>query len=215
MKSEDNFYDHYKDSYSILKGYLQKRDRLTIIVFAMIIVILFQIESPVDIESIFKSLWSKNISNNDIEFKYINSLLHIVFLWFVMQYYQITLTIENSYSYIHELETKLSDDKLFEIKREGVNYLESYPWLKSVTHRLFVLLMPILIIGTAAIKIIVECIECYKFMVFDCAILGIIIVLTLLYLSNRFFYESAFDKKKYPNVSCCIRIKHYFIHKNK
>lgn len=214
MVSVDNYYDHYKDTFSILKGYLKKRDTLTIVIFLMIIVILFQIQAPCETESIAKAYIDNTIKGVNVDFKYINSVVHIVFLWVVMQYYQITLTIEKNYDYLHEVESKLSSPRGFEIKRESVNYLDSYPWLKSIVNIIYKLLFPILIIATALLKIVIEYGQQYEFVWFDTLILGLIVFLSLLYLSNRFFNEVVFDKKKYPNLCCCKRLIKYFWNKN-
>lgn len=213
MESIDNLYDHYKDTFNLQKGYLKKRDNLSVVILAFAIVLFLQIQSPEKVDEVAKAIIKKNADGVTIDFEYINFILLFAFLWIIMQYYGVVLLIERNYRYIHKIEEKLSEKGDYKINREGINYLEAYPWLKSVTNIMYKLGFPILIIGVAILKFIIELRLKYEFIIIDTFMLFWIIFISLLYISNRFFNEEYFDRKKHPNIDCCIRIIMYF--KNK
>ncbi len=209
MDSQDNYYDHYKDSFDLLKGYLKKRDIFTVVILILAAILFLQIQSPNDAEHVATSIIQNYINDLSINFKYVNSILIFTYLWIVMQYYQIVLLIERNYTYIHKLEKTLSEDGVFLIQREGVNYLQSYPWMKSFVNIIYKLLFPIMIAVVAIFKFIIELKNKYDFIVFDSIILALVLILTVLYLSNRFFNEEFFSKDKYPQMKWYWRIRKY------
>lgn len=67
------------------------------------------------------------------------------------------LQIEKMYKYIAGCEKKLSESfSGFDINREGVYYLKSYPWMKWLADKIFVLGIPIGFIILAVCKIVAE-----------------------------------------------------------
>ena len=170
MDSQDNYYDHYKDSFDLLKGSLKKRDIYTVVILILAAILFLQIQSPNDAEHVATSIIQNYINDLSINFKYVNSILIFTYLWIVMQYYQIVLLIERNYTYIHKLEKTLSEDGVFLIQREGVNYLQSYPWMKSFVNIIYKLLFPIMIAVVAIFKFIIELKNKYDFIsVYDLA----------------------------------------------
>lgn len=61
-----------------------------------------------------------------------------------IKYFQMCLNIEKQYEYIHKLEAKINtiaNEKL--ITREGFSYLQEYPLLSALIHRMYTLFLPI------------------------------------------------------------------------
>lgn len=215
MTSEESFYDHYKDTFEVLKGYLSKRDHYTIALLAMVVVSCLKITNPHLLNEYLSKFIDTKISGLTIAWSYLAVFVSYLFLWIVMQYYQNCLTIEKTYDYIHNIEEELSSPDSYKVKREGHNYLNCYPWFKWVTHRIYVLFIPLLVSILAIVNIVGEiranilCLHSISGILTlfaDC----LIVILSLLYLSNRWLHEEAFSKDSYPNLSTGMRIISYF-----
>ena len=128
MESEGNYYDHYKDSFEQQKNYILKRDRYTIALLAMVSVLCLRVADVEDVNENIQKVITQYVENIHLNIKYIGVAISYIFLWLIIQYYQVCLTIEKTYKYIHSIEEKLSADGKYKIEREGVNYLRSYPW---------------------------------------------------------------------------------------
>lgn len=215
MISEDNYYDHYKDSFEQQKNYLAKRDHYTIALLVMVGVLCLQISDVNIVNNSIKGIIQKEINSAIIvDFRYICVSLSYIYLWLVIQYYQVCLTIENTYSYIHDIEKNISAKGDYIIKREGSNYLRSYPWLKSLTHRIYVIFFPILFITIACVNAYKESIALYHNGILCLTCLSVIanslsVVVSVLYVSNRWFHEEAFSKDEFPNLKFGSRMKLY------
>ena len=152
-KKLEIYYDHYKDTFENIKIYLQRRNYLTIVMLCLVAVLSFQITNPEKSTEISNELIKKNLGNVFIDFKYIESILLFALLWITIMYYQIIFVIEKHYSYIHDIEQKLSIRMSpLEIGREGKNYLDHYPWLSSVVDKIYTIVFPSALIFVALFK---------------------------------------------------------------
>ena len=215
MESEENYYDHYKDSFEQQKNYIFKRDRYTIALLAMVAVLSLRVVDIEEVNENIQKIITQYVGNIHFNIKYIGVAVSYIFLWLIIQYYQVCLTIEKTYNYIHSIEKELSTGGKYKIEREGVNYLKSYPWLKSLTHRIYVFIFPIFFISIAFVCAKIEC-TCWvengtNFPSIISLIAYIInILMSVLYLSNRWFHEEAFSRKSYPDIKWWKRILFYF-----
>lgn len=199
-KKIELYYDHYKDTFNNLKGYIQRRNYFTILLLLLIATLSFQITNPEKSLEITNILIKKNVGNITIDFDYITSILLFTVLWIVIMYFQLNFLIEKHYNYIHEIETKLTENlKPFNILREGVNYLDHYPWLSFVVHRIYTILFPLVLILVVITKWFMEkkslngvCCD-WHFWIDTVFIFGIVLA-SMLYLSNRHFND--FRKRK-------------------
>lgn len=199
-KKLEIYYDHYKDTFENIKIYLQRRNYFTIVILCLVTVLSFQITNPEKSTEISNELIKKNLGNIFIDFKYIESILLFALLWITIMYYQIIFVIEKHYSYIHEIEQKLSNRMSpLEIGREGKNYLDHYPWLSSVVDKIYTIVFPFALIFVALVKWISEKKNLggnfcnWSFWIDTIFLLGIVIT-SILYLSFRHFND--FKKKK-------------------
>lgn len=216
MEGREILYDHYKDTFEQQKGYLAKRDRLTVILMILVILLIGLICDPEYISSKLNTLISAQIEDLVFDFQFINTGLIIAFFWFSLQYYMIVLQIEKMYTYINECEEKLcAGYPDFKINREGVYYLKSYPWLRELADKLFVIGIPLGFVVLAICKIISE-LECISVLpLVDITFLSLTVIFSLLYISNRIFHEEYFDRKLHPCMGIITRIKLYFHTKDK
>jgi hypothetical protein len=213
MESIDLYYDHYKDTFEHLKGYLKKRDNYTITLFILVIVLSFQISEPQESVKLADAFIQNEFKDVTIDFKYINTVLLFALLWLTILYYQINLLIEKMYKYVHEIEQNLSSDGIYPISREGKSYLKHYPWLSYIVHRIYTILFPLLIITIAGFKFYHEYKQSYDLLYIDAVAAFLIILSSILYLSNRHFKEEYYDKKLYPTLKWYQRFLGYFLWK--
>lgn len=201
-KKIEILYDHYKDSFENQKSYLQKRNYYTLICLGLIATLSFQMSNPDQSNVISNKLIKKNIGDIKIDFSYINNVLTFALLWVVIMYYQINFLIEKIYKYIQEIEVNLTKEmKPFEISREGKTYLDHYPWLSEVVHKIYSIGFPVTIICVSIIKWSTEkkqIVEPFKngHFWFDTVFLFGIVLTSLLYLTNRHFNDFRKQKKK-------------------
>jgi hypothetical protein len=201
-KKIEILYDHYKDTFENQKSYLQKRNYYTWICLGLIATLSFQMANPDESSVISTELIKKNIGDIKIDFSYINNVLTFTLLWVVIMYYQINFLIEKTYKYIQEIEGKLTKEmKPFEISREGKTYLDHYPWLSEVVHKIYSIGFPVTLICVSVIKWITEkkqLVEPFSngHFWFDTLFLFGIVLTSLLYLTNRHFNDFKKQKKK-------------------
>lgn len=150
MKKEhiEIYYDHYKDTFD--KVLLEKERRqkyfFGMLFFTFLLFIIIYLPSLVEIiaNDILKDKLSTTFS---IEFKWIKTFVLFLFIWVAFSYFQSTLNIERLYDYLHQAEEKLSTRMgSLTIYREGHNYLDEYPLVLSLIHRVYNIFIPISII---------------------------------------------------------------------
>jgi len=144
IKYVDLYYDHYKDTFEQIKGYIKRRNNCTIIILCLVILFLFQVDSPNLVNSIILAVVNKYIGNVIVEFEYIKPILYLTLLWVLATYYRTTLTIERQYSYIHGVEDSLSEAmKPFRIEREGKNYLKDDSFFLKLINTFYKITLPV------------------------------------------------------------------------
>ena len=204
-------YDHYKDTFEQQKKYLAKRDHLTVLLMILAILLIGLIFDPNYISIKLNTIINAQVNNLVFDFEFINTGLIIAFFWFSLQYYMIVLQIEKMYKYLDQCETSLCAGYTeFKINREGAYYLRSYPWMKTLADKFFVLGIPIGFIALSVCKIVNEWSWISNLHYIDIIVLFLTSLYALLYISNRVFHEEYFDVKVHPNLHFCTRLKRYF-----
>lgn len=182
----ETLYDHYKDTNEQQKTFIAKRNHLTIALLLTAVGFGFLLSNPQSLTQCVNQFIAENygIQKEIFNFSMLHTGIIYLLLWFVLQYYQICLTIEKWYFYIGILEDKLvSSDEI--ISREGSSYAESYPLLKNVANFLYAWCIPlgIGIISALRAKQVLTIKEGNVFL--DCLGLALILILSLLYFSDR------------------------------
>ena len=201
--TEENFYDHYKDTCGQLKRYNAKRDRLTLYLIICLALFVFCLTNPDVITAAVNNYINSGKPIIKINFAVLNSLLVYVTAYIALQYYQLCLTIERTYRYIKVLEEELSKDE-YKITREGKDYAKNYPLLGNIANIFYAWGIPLVTTILAIIRIKTEFNENFSLKIVDSIGLLFIIIISLAYLSDRNLYWGRIAKKKY---SLCDRIK--------
>lgn len=210
MEGIEVLYDHYKDTFEQQKRYLAKRDHLTVLLLILVILLIGLIFDPNYISSKLNAVIKAQVDNLVFDFEFINTGLIIAFFWFSLQYYMVVLQIERMYKYLDQCEASLCAGYTeFKINREGTYYLKSYPWMKTLADRFFVLGIPIGFITLSVCKIVNEWCWISKLHYIDIIFLFLTSLYSLLYISNRVFHEEYFDEVSHPNEDLLTRIKGY------
>lgn len=215
MEQFSQYYDHYKDTFEQLKSYLAKRNRFTLVLLVLAIVVIGLIFDPSSFEEKIGVIIGSQIERLVFDFHFINTGVILVLFWYLLQYYLIVLQIEKMYTYLAECEQRLTDTiPTFPINRESVFYFKSYPWLKDIADYFFVLGIPIGFIVLSVAKIVNEWSWTTTLRFVDFIILGLIIFFSFLYISNRklreeYWNKNLFNLKWYQRLAGYLRIKKY------
>ena len=211
MASESNYYDHYKDTWSLQQCYLSERNKLTISLLVLLVLVTGFMYEPANFHEKFNTCLDSRVKGLSFDLKYLNTGLIFLLLWVVSRYYQAVMKIDRMYDYLNDCEKKLSDTQdSYKINREGAYYYKKRSWMANVLKYCYGLLLPLAIIAIAIIKIVKESGWTTHFKVADFIGLGLVILLSLLFISNRWFKEEYLDKKRYPGMKWCDRMKAYF-----
>lgn len=194
-KKLEILYDHYKDTFENIKKYLERRNLYTLSSIVLVGFLSIELTSPNTTSEVSSVLIKEKMGDVKIDYSLVSSVVLFVLMWSVLLYYQINFLIEKMYAYLHKVEGDLSKHlNPIEISREGKNYLNNYPILSSVAHRIYTIFFPISIIIVSISKWIgernrigAEWKNGHFF--FDTSILFIIVLISMLYLSNRHFND--------------------------
>lgn len=211
MEGLEILYDHYKDTFEQQKGYLAKRDHLTIYLMILAILLIGLIFDPNYVSTNMNMIFDAQVDKLTFDLQFINTGLIIVFFWLSLQYYMVVLQIERMYQYLNQCEDSLCAFYTgFKINREGAYYLKSYPWMKTLADKFFVIGIPLSFIVLSVCKIVNEYYWTISLRFVDFVFLVLILIYSVLYISNRVFHEEYFDKETHPNLHLFIRLKRYF-----
>lgn len=147
--------DHYKDTISYLKKDLDKRDKITIYLFLILIIYSLVEFQQIDSESILNDLCKKYISVSlNINYSLITTTILTLVFAFTIKYFQMCMSIERQYKYIDRIELNINDISNQQlITRESYSYLDSYPLLSAFIHRIYSFFLPIALVILMSIKL--------------------------------------------------------------
>ena len=185
MDKIELLYDHYKETFSIIKETIIQRNRFFVMVFlVMTLQFLFAL-SPDSISYLIIGIVQKqyeiDISN---QMSIIQSFLWLILLYLTMRYYQATIHIEKQYNCIHSIELDISNIVHITFDRESGNYLSNYPKMSDFVDILYKWVFPIIYCLIICYKIVIEYITLkFNFLLLLNSILFIsCFILTILYL---------------------------------
>jgi len=209
MQSESDYYDHYKESFSVQQNNLSERNKLTLaMVFAIVLMAGF-IYDPHTLNSEVNTCVANYVNGLAFEIKYVNTGLVFLTLLVIVRYYQVEFKVERMRQYLTECEQKLSEDRQFQLYRESSSFYKVNPWFAGFVNFCYVFLLPVGIIIVSVARIVSELPWHSDFKYVDFLGLGLIILFSLLYLSNRFFREQYFRKDLYPDMTFIHRLMAY------
>jgi len=153
-------HDHYKESFLYIRDREKQRDRLFVLIIALIGILFLEIQYAEIFPNIFKNINLK-FFNLDLSTMPIFVFLSITWTYLfilVLKYCQIAIGIERQYEYLHMLEKKISnifDDKEI-YRREGRAYLKNYPIFSKFTCIFYVWIFPIIVTLSTALLLYFE-----------------------------------------------------------
>lgn len=106
--------DHYKDSFSLLHGHWKSRNRLFLYALVLIAVIGLDTLSPGSLAQWVNGYVKSKIIGEDpswkaLDFTAVDLMARFVLLWVVIQYFQRSILVDRSYSYLHRLEERICE----------------------------------------------------------------------------------------------------------
>lgn len=184
MEKSELLYDHYKDSYSLIKNAEIERNRL-FVHLAILVTVLFLISiDPNNSNTLFSIIESKFDIEFGLSINIIKTCLWLVILYYTLRYYQTNAYIERQYKYIHTLEEMIQMDINSKFDREGINYTYNFPAFLNLVYFIYSWIIPVFYLIIVIVKIIFEFIYCTKWYIVipNFIIASIIVMLTLYYL---------------------------------
>ena len=151
-------YDHYKETFGYLREYIKTRDRYFFYAILALSFQIFTLSSPEDSLKTASSFAKKTLGFElFVGQQFLAGILWFVLLVVVLKYFQITISIERQYQYLHRVEKELRQMMGNDlIGREGESYLTKYPLFSNWAHVLYRWVFPLLLIGIAVSKIVHE-----------------------------------------------------------
>jgi len=187
--------EHYKNTFDILQDSLRKRDRLFLGVLCILIVMLFQIYTPQEASNLIVQFISDKLNiKTQINLLFIQSLIWFSLLAVTLKYFQVVITIERQYSYIHGLEKQLSNEYgQGAFTREGIAYLKDYPIFLNWASFLYTLFFPTLLLIISVAKIFSECrtvgfktiLTWFNMTIFLFIVISVVLYLIVLYRKKK------------------------------
>lgn len=136
-------YDHYKETYNIIATQIEKRNKYFIFTFIVILIQLLFAVSPYSFVQLIIEFVNEeykiDISN---QFEAIQTFMWILLAIVTLRYYQTHMFIERTYSYIHALETQISEMLHEKFDRESTNYLKDYPIILNFCNIIYKFFFP-------------------------------------------------------------------------
>lgn len=200
-------YSHYTDTNERQKEFIQKRDKLTIYLLLGIVAFAFLLAEPSSLTEVANAYLKETVKveGDILNFQILNTGIIYIVLWYLLQYYQVCLTIERQYDYINELEEELSSTD-HKVEREGKAYAKDYPLLKNFANILYAWGIPIGVLVFSICRFAEECKQDVGYVWVDCIGFAFIAIISLLYISDRDLDWSFLNWKKHTTLSVFWRI---------
>jgi len=142
-------YDHYKDSFSHIKGYQALRNRLYL--YAVTLLAILQVSSPETGPKAVAKLAETHLGSQlQVSPALVGALLGVVLLVVVLRYFQTSATIDLQYDLLHEQEEQLCEmvggRPLFVRERSGYTDDKPRPLFRRFVGLLYRWLFPVLLL---------------------------------------------------------------------
>ncbi len=184
--------DHYKDTFSYVRQYLDIRDRMFLFILVLLALQFFQVSAPDESSKAILDFFETHIGfqitvNKDS----LNAVLWFVLLSVVIRYFQANVHVNRQYNYLHKLEEKFTE--LFEeevISREGSGYLNDYPLFSKWTNLVYTWVFPALLLISGGLKIVGDVPSWAEFSIshfFSCTFYFMIFLSTVLHMNFLHF----------------------------
>lgn len=186
MDNKALLYDHYKETFSLIKDSIKQRNRLFAWLFLVMAIHFLFAASPESILAVIVGIAQKQY-NVDLsnQMSIIQSSLWVMLLYLTMRYYQSTVYVERQYRYIHSLEADIANITSTKFDREGTNYLLTYPKMNNFIDFLYKWFFPLVYAAVICYKIVTEYSKSFSllFSLFNGMVFCACLLLDILYLA--------------------------------
>lgn len=157
MEHIDIFYDHYKDTVTLMKDAQRDRDRFFVVVCILLsLLFVFNLDPQSTLstfQQVAKNQWGVvSIPETNI----LRTLLWGLLLYYTIRYIQRNIYSERLTSYIHKIEGHFQSNTELPICREGYDYLSEYPKVLDLIYYFYTIIFPILYLCLIAFEFISE-----------------------------------------------------------
>lgn len=184
MEEIELIYDHYNDTFKIIKQNEKKRDRLFIVLFLLVLLLFLCSIMPNTIYSMIQEfVKDKTDITLSFGFNIIQSFLWITIFYTTVKYFQVVVHINRSYTYLHDIEMQINKNIKFKFQREGKQYMDNYPLLLDYIYQMYITVFPILYALIISYKIVLEWLK-FQYIyntIFNTIIYGFILIIIILY----------------------------------
>ncbi len=152
-------HEHYRDTFSNIKGSIVLRDKLTLLVFLVLGILVLYTFWPADTLTTFSQITMREFGIAvPIGAEFLGSIIWLALLFTIIRYAQTVVYIERQYVYIHRIEKELSEhyDKGISFTREGESYLKKYPKFSNWVWALYMIVFPFVLAIIVLAKIVSE-----------------------------------------------------------
>ncbi len=152
-------YEHYKDTFFSIKESIKFRDKLMVLIFLVLALLVLYTFWPTDAIAVFSQIITQKLGTTvNINAGFLGSIIWFALLVTVVRYTQVVVYIERQYSYIHRVEKELNKhyDNEIVFTREGKSYLKKYPKFSDWVWVLYMIIFPAVLAVIILAKIISE-----------------------------------------------------------
>lgn len=188
MEKIDIQYDHYKETFKIIRDSEKERNKLFIIVIVHILVMFLFIVKPNEIYQTINE-FSKNYIENGLYFgiNAIEIFIWISTLYFSTRYFQININIDRKYIYLHSLEKQLSKSLKINFNRESKAYEDRYPILLNIIYWTYRYIFPIIYIVFLIIGAVLSLKNYTILKIITCVVVSfLLIIMNILYMIQNY-----------------------------
>jgi hypothetical protein len=216
-KKLEILHDHYRESFLYIYDREKQRDKLFLIIIALVGVVFLEVQYSVIFGSTIKTI-KLIFFELDLSVMPIAIFLSVTWTYLfviVLKYCQLSILIERQYDYLHKLEDRISNffGDLIAYCREGRAYLDNYPLFSDLAWIFYVAIFPIIIILSIGLLIYREqnsVVVPYYHLLYDIFIACGIIIAFILYRISLIKKSLIFLIKLFNNMTIKQIIKYFF-----
>lgn len=216
-KKLEILHDHYRESFSYINDREKQRDKLFLIIIALIGVVFLEVQYSAIFGSTIKTI-KLTFFEMDLSVMPIAIFLSVTWTYLfviILKYCQLSILIERQYGYLHKLEDRISNlfGDLNAYCRDGSAYLDKYPLFSNLAWIFYVAIFPIIIILSIGLLIYREQSSVavpYYHLLYDIFIACGIIIAFIFYRISLIKKSLIFLNKLFNNMTTIKQIIKYF-----
>ena len=153
-------HDHYKVSFRLIREREKQRDRLFLIIIALIGLLYFELGYPEMAKQIVRHAEAGGVvvDLSAVPISVFLSVTWTMLFALALRYCQTSILIERQYTYLHSVETRLAEMSDFTgmFQREGKSYLDRYPAFSTWAWIFYTMLFPGIILTAVIMALLLE-----------------------------------------------------------